>query len=469
MNRRFLTGILISGCLCLIVNISYAWDEPPIVFPPIPGPGPEPVCVGDTIFFQDGGSYDPDGGDIDSYGWWIWDYGDSSYTHGQSGSSQTYSFDSGDWGPGVYGVDLWVTDDEGNESDTYGSTLVWAIKVTIQDDPPNRDTSEHIHNDPQGDVVSFLAHIYYKIEPIYAWSPTSVWLFIKDGVDVIWCEPLPLEVGEQSTTWDGKTHGGFWAEPGEYTMEIEVSAGPIPITCSDTHPITVVRVKIAGTRNILEYYADDGHPTIPFTVSGEPPGGTFEWLLFTASGEEGAATILNDPTAATVQVRATAPSSDPEDVRLLACYYYDGFEAFAQRWLTILTPKLTNFIKGELHAQGGATQWVTRNYYHEVFDQFGQLVFDLPGLPSDEVLVHKEGNPCAEPRAGDTMYCEPDSGGDGQWQGGVAIKDELECWSYWFSVCEQTLTVAGGTTSPKYDIVLKPADLDMGRIWKNSK
>ncbi len=87
----------------------------------------------------------------------------------------------------------------------------------------------------------------------------------------------------------------------------------------------------------------------------------------------------------------------------------------------------------------------------------------------NEVLVHRQGNQCAEPRAGDTMYHEPDSGGDGEWEGGEAIRDELGCWSYWFSVCEQTLIAGGGTTTPKYDIYLKPADYEMGRIWKNSK
>ena len=55
------------------------------------------------------------------------------------------------------------------------------------------------------------------------------------------------------------------------------------------------------------------------------------------------------------------------------------------------------------------------------------------------------------------------------WPGGIAIEDELGCWSNWFSVYEQTLTVAGGTTSPKYDIWLYPRDEDMGKIWKNSK
>ncbi len=61
--------------------------------------------MGQVVYFDGAGSYDPDGAIV----LWKWDFGDeSNYEYGSSAVTHTYSL------PGIFTVNLWVTDDGGD-------------------------------------------------------------------------------------------------------------------------------------------------------------------------------------------------------------------------------------------------------------------------------------------------------------------------------------------------------------------
>jgi PKD repeat protein len=85
------------------------------------------VAVGENVHVQDNGSFDPDGGAIVKYEWDINNDGTFDYT----GPSADYSYPS----PGVYYVNLRVTDNEGATDDLTDDPGDQLIKITVTPPP----------------------------------------------------------------------------------------------------------------------------------------------------------------------------------------------------------------------------------------------------------------------------------------------------------------------------------------------
>ena len=231
MDKRLLTGVLIFICLCFRASNCYAWDELPVAVID-PAEDPVAICYGESKVFDGSQSYDPDipyWGWVILYNWCITDYYGSTFECTGYSGNDTYLFDSLQWGPGIYRIDLWVFDDEYNESADCDSRIIYVVNVTIDNDPPTRDTIEWLPYQPPAQ-----ADIYYTIEPDSSWTPGAVWFYVRQGANLIDIEELPAQIGRQHTTWDGKDFNGNWVDPGEYTAIIEVEAGDL--TCSGTHP-----------------------------------------------------------------------------------------------------------------------------------------------------------------------------------------------------------------------------------------
>jgi len=267
MDKRVLIGVLIFICPCFRASNCYAWDELPVAVID-PAGDPVAICYGESKAFDGSQSYDPDipyWGWVILYNWCITDYYGGTFQCTGYSRNDTYVFDSLQRGPGIYRIDLWVIDDEYNESADCDSRFIFVVNVTIDDDPPTRDTIGWLPYQPPAQ-----ADIYYTIEPDSAWTPGSVWFYVRQGANLIDIEELPAQIGRQHTTWDGKDFNGNWVQPGEYTAIIEVSAGDL--TCSGSHPIRVVGVSSVS----WETYPDDVVVPPPGTDHG--PNLALEWI-----------------------------------------------------------------------------------------------------------------------------------------------------------------------------------------------
>lgn len=131
-------GTDIDGTLVITVSVPL---EPPVAFATA-DPNPQTVC--EDVTFSDDGSFDPDGGSITL---WEWDFNyDGTFNQDATGSTVNHAFNI----PGVYSVQLRVTDDEGATD-----LLDTALSITINNALPTASASVDNNNPEPGETINF--------------------------------------------------------------------------------------------------------------------------------------------------------------------------------------------------------------------------------------------------------------------------------------------------------------------------
>ncbi len=85
--------------------------------------------------------------------------------------------------------------------------------------------------------------VYYTLKPNVGWVPDNVEFRVKNPQNgVIRTVALPLSIGQQNTSWDGKDTGGDYVPYGSNYV-IEVSATRFATTCTATNGLTVYEIR----------------------------------------------------------------------------------------------------------------------------------------------------------------------------------------------------------------------------------
>ena len=156
--------------------------------------------IGQQIFFQDDGSFDPDGGSLVK---WEWDWENDGVYYEINGDLY-HSWDT----PGIYYVQYRVTDDEG-ETDTLDSP----IEITISGGPVPPVAKAIADPNPAqvGEVVHFSDGGSYDPDggsiTKYEWDWNNDGTYDEEGADVYhtWNTPDTYEVQFRVTDDEGET------------------------------------------------------------------------------------------------------------------------------------------------------------------------------------------------------------------------------------------------------------------------
>ena len=208
----------------------------------------------------------------------------------------------------------------------------------------------------------------------------------------------------------------------------------------------------------------NGIPSLEYqaTAVGGPSGGTYSWSV-EPDPDGGYLDFVSGQNSDTVTFKGFAPSSNENDVRLKVTYTYNGHECTDTHSITVYGIATTTMHKGELKYDNQANRF-TRNYYHQLKDQFGFFI-DITGIPCDEIVTKIYGEDVDKTGPGETANWPS----DGDWQGGIAIKDVLSCPGYIdHTQFDQQIKAGGWNTDPDYYIWLEPTE-PLGQVlWKTT-
>jgi hypothetical protein len=186
----------------------------------------------------------------------------------------------------------------------------------------------------------------------------------------------------------------------------------------------------------------------PFTktviASGSPPGGTYHW----SSTGEGTVFLVSGQGSNPLTIRGGVPGLCYLEVK----YTVNGCEAYDCTIIKVRRPASTTMHAGNLFYP--TPQYIKRYYYHRVKDQYGDYI-DVEGIYCSEKVKKVWGEDVDKTSPGETSYW----GADGDWQGGIAVRDAIGCpTNIQDSKFDQSLKVGYYSTTPDYYIWLTPSE-----------
>ncbi len=128
---------------------------------------------------------------------------------------------------------------------------ITVTRVEIEDDPDTgRDSDDvqvqyftNVNQSGDFEYTAIPLQIYYHIEPDSGWEPDTVKLKISNPAgEVVRSMPLPLEVGRQRISWDGRDSAGEYIGYGKgYTAQLDVRVGGTNCTAEHTFDVYEIR------------------------------------------------------------------------------------------------------------------------------------------------------------------------------------------------------------------------------------